>query len=167
MGSAHPSIVPYQAFRCKDKDMIIAVGNDIQWKSLCNALGLPKLGRDARFATNPSRVRNRDILIKTLSKRVRRETASHWHEALVESGIPSTPVYSLSDISRDKQVNYRKMLIRSRRGRIPQLGSPMRFLGSFNPGFREVPKLGQHTKEILAELGFSTVEQSRIRSLEK
>jgi len=56
------------------------------------------------------------------------------------------------------------MLIKSRKGGIPQLGSPMRFLLSFNPSFREVPRLGQHTKEVLDELGFSTVEQSRIRS---
>lgn len=164
MGSAHPSIVPYQAFRCKDKDLIIAVGNDIQWKSLCNALGLSNLATNRLFATNPSRVRNRDILIKILSKRLRGGTASHWHGIMVENGIPSTSVHSFSDISRDRQVNYRKMLIRSGRGRIPQLGSPMRFLRSFNPGFREVPRLGQHTKEILDELGFSTLEQSRIES---
>jgi len=164
MGSAHPSIVPYQAFRCKDKDLVIAVGNDIQWKSLCNALGLSNLATDRLFATNPSRVRNRDILIKILSKRLRGGTASHWHGIMVENGIPSTPVHSFSDISRDRQVNHRKMLIRSGRGRIPQLGSPMRFLHSFNPGFREVPRLGQHTKEILDELGFSTLEQSRIES---
>ena len=164
MGSAHPSIVPYQAFRCKDKDLIIAVGNDIQWKSLCNALGLPNLARDRRFASNPSRVRNRDALIKILSKRLRRGTASHWHGILVENGIPSTPIYSFSDVSRDRQVSHRKMLIKSRKGGIPQLGSPMRFLLSFNPSFREVPRLGQHTKEVLDELGFSTTEQSRIRS---
>ncbi len=164
MGSAHPSIVPYQAFRCKDKDLIIAVGNDIQWKSLCNALGLPNLARDRRFASNPSRVRNRDTLIKILSKRLRRGTASHWHGILVENGIPSTPIYSFSDVSRDRQVSHRKMLIKSRKGGIPQLGSPMRFLLSFNPSFREVPRLGQHTKEVLDELGFSTTEQSRIRS---
>lgn len=164
MGSAHPSIVPYQAFRCKDKDLIIAVGNDIQWKSLCNALGLPKLSTDRLFATNPSRVRNRDILIKILSKRLRSGTTSHWHRIMVENDIPSTRVHSFSDISRDKQVNYRKMLVRSGRGGIPQLGSPMRFLHSFNPGFREVPRIGQHTKEILNELGFSTLEQSRIES---
>jgi len=164
MGSAHPSIVPYQAFRCKDKDLVIAVGNDIQWKSLCNALGLSNLATDRLFATNPSRVRNRDILIKILSKRLRGGTASHWHGIMVENGIPSTPVHSFSNISRDRQVNHRKMLIRSERGGIPQLGSPMRFLRSFNPGFREVPRLGQHTKEILDELGFSPIEQSRIES---
>jgi formyl-CoA transferase/CoA:oxalate CoA-transferase len=164
MGSAHPSIVPYQAFRCKDKDLIIAVGNDIQWRSLCNALGLSNLATNRLFATNPSRVRNRDILIKILSKRLRGGTASHWHGIMVENGIPSTSVHSFSDISRDRQVNYRKMLIRSGRGRIPQLRSPMRFLRSFSPGFREVPRLGQHTKEILDELGFSTLEQSRIES---
>src|SRR6059036_4091434 len=61
----------------KDKDLIIAVGNDIQWKSLCNALGLPNLARDRRFASNPSRVRNRHTLIKILSECIRRGTASH------------------------------------------------------------------------------------------
>ncbi len=165
MGSAHPSIVPYQSFRCKDKDLIIAVGNDIQWKALCNALGLSRLGTDARFATNPSRVRNRDTLIKILSEVLRHRTASHWHEVLIENGIPSTQVYSFSDISRDKQVSYRKMLVRSRGRRIPQIGSPMRFLSSTNPSFREVPKLGQNTEEILDMLRFSTIEQSKIRSL--
>jgi crotonobetainyl-CoA:carnitine CoA-transferase CaiB-like acyl-CoA transferase len=164
MGSAHPSIVPYQVFQCKDRDLIVAVGNDIQWKALCKALGLSRIGTDARFATNSSRVRNRDILIKVLSKVLRRGTASHWNKILIENSVPSTQVYSFSDISRDKQVDSRRMLIRSRRGRIPQLGSPMRFLSSTNPGYREIPRLGQHTKEILDELGFSSVEQSRIRS---
>ena len=155
MGSAHPSIVPYQAFQCKDKDLIIAVGNDIQWRALCNALGLSRLVTDARFTTNPSRVRNRDLLVKILSKRLGRRSASQWHRILVKSRIPSTPVYSLSDVSRDKQVSYRKMLIRSKGRGIPQLGSPMRFLHSSNPRFRQAPKLGQHTKEILSQLRLS------------
>jgi crotonobetainyl-CoA:carnitine CoA-transferase CaiB-like acyl-CoA transferase len=165
MGSAHPSIVPYQAFHCKDKDLIIAVGNDIQWKALCSALGLSRLGTDVRFATNSSRVRNRDTLIKILSKTLRRRTASYWSDIFIQNGIPSTQVYSFLDLSRDRQVRYRKMLIRSRGRRIPQLGSPMRFFSSSNPGFREVPRLGQHTKEILDKLGLSIIGQSKIGSL--
>src|SRR5256884_6903156 len=76
MGSAHPSIVPYQAFNCKDMEIIIAVGNDSQWQALCRVLGSEMLLEQKRFSTNPDRVRNRTQLIPILSKRLRNRTAS-------------------------------------------------------------------------------------------
>src|SRR5437660_10473165 len=74
-GSAHSSIVPYQAFRCKDKDLVVAIGNDHQWANFCRAMGLEKLFADRRFATNPARVKNRKILIPVLERLFRRRTA--------------------------------------------------------------------------------------------
>src|SRR2546425_3093404 len=83
--SAHPSIVPYQAFRCKDKDLVLAIGNDHQWKNFCHATGLAKLIVDRRFSTNPSRVRNRQVLIPILERMFRRREAKEWQQILVQA----------------------------------------------------------------------------------
>ena len=98
MGSAHPSIVPYQAFDTKDKELIIAVGNDSQWQTLCRTLGLERLAEQKRFSTNPERVRNRTKLIPILSKRLRNRTASYWTRRLNQHGVPSAPVYKIADV---------------------------------------------------------------------
>src|SRR2546426_7917720 len=78
LGSAHPSIVPYQAFRCKDKDLVVAIGNDHQWENFCCATGLERLLWDNRFSTNPSRVKNRRFLILALQRMFRQKTAKDW-----------------------------------------------------------------------------------------
>ncbi len=151
-GSAHPSIVPYQAFRCKDKDLVLAVGNDHQWKNFCNATGQEKLLADRRFSTNPSRVRNRQFLIPVLDRMFRRRKAKEWHRILVQAQIPATPVFNIRDVVRDPQIRNRRMIISSD-GDIPRLGSPMRFYKTKPKKTRSTPRLGQHTKEILARLG--------------
>jgi crotonobetainyl-CoA:carnitine CoA-transferase CaiB-like acyl-CoA transferase len=154
MGSAHPSIVPYQAFNCKDKELIIAVGNDSQWQALCHALGLERLLKQKRFSTNPDRVRNRTKLIPILSKRLRNRTASYWSRALNQYGVPSAPVYKIADMLRDPQIRYRG-LFRSVRSEIPQLISPIRFINGNKGPSNPAPKLGQDTRRVLQELGYS------------
>ena len=161
MGSAHPSIVPYQAFDCKDKELIIAVGNDTQWQALCRTLGLERLLEEKRFSTNPDRVRNRTRLIPILSRRLRNRTASYWSKALNQHGVPSAPVYKIADMVRDPQIKHRG-LFRSLKSDIPQLKSPIRFgnesKGSSNPA----PKLGQDTQKVLQELGYSKASVRRL-----
>ena len=161
MGSAHPSIVPYQAFDCKDKELIIAVGNDTQWQALCRTLGLERLLEEKRFSTNPDRVRNRTRLIPILSRRLRNRTASYWSKALNQHGVPSAPVYKIADMVRDPQIKHRG-LFRSIKSDIPQLMSPIRFgnesKGSSNPA----PKLGQDTQKVLQELGYSKASVRRL-----
>src|SRR5207253_7949458 len=126
LSSAHPSIVPYQAFRCKDKDLVLAVGNDHQWKNFCHATGLERSIADRRFSTNPARVKNRHLLIPALQQMFRRKKAKEWHRILVQAQVPATPVFNIRDVVRDPQVRNRRMIIRSD-GDISRLGSPMRF----------------------------------------
>ena len=154
MGSAHPSIVPYQAFDCKDKELVIAVGNDSQWQSVCRTLGLEKLLEQKRFSTNPDRVRNRKQLIPILSRRLRVRTASYWSEALNKNGVPAAPVYKIADTVRDPHIKYRD-LFKSVNSGIPQLGTPIRFAGVSMSPSNPPPKLGQDTRKVLRELGYS------------
>jgi crotonobetainyl-CoA:carnitine CoA-transferase CaiB-like acyl-CoA transferase len=154
MGSAHASIVPYQAFSCKDKELIIAVGNDRQFQALCRALALERLLEGKRFTTNTDRVRNRTELIPILSKRFRDKTAAHWSKVLNAYGVPSASVYRIADVTRDPQIRYRG-LFKSKGSHIPELISPIRFTkenkGSSNPA----PRLGEDTREVLQALGYS------------
>jgi len=151
LGSAHPSIVPYQAFRCKDKDLVVAIGNDNQWTNFCRATGQERLLWDNRFSTNPSRVRNRRFLIPVLERMFRWRKAKEWHRILVQAKVPAAPVFSIRDVARDPQVRNRRMIVRSKEDP-PSLGSPMRFHKTKPKKTIPAPQLGQHTREILAGL---------------
>ena len=162
-GSAHPSIVPYQAFRCKDKDLVLAIGNDSQWTNFCHATGLERLITDRRFSTNPARVKNRHLLIPALQQMFRRKKAKDWHKVLVQAHVPATPVFNIRDVVRDPQVRNRRMIIRSD-GDVSRLGSPMRFYTTKPKKTTPAPQLGQHTAEILAELGHPSKEIEKLRT---
>jgi len=159
LGSAHPSIVPYQAFRCKDKDLVLAIGNDHQWTNFCNAAGLEKLLADRRFSTNPARVRNRRFLIPILQRMFRRRQAKEWYRILVQAKVPATPVFNIQNVVRDPHVRNRRMILSSTGG-FPSLGSPMRFYATRSMKKTSSPKLGQHTTDILAELGYRSQAKS-------
>src|SRR5947209_124969 len=126
LGSAHPSIVPYQAFKCKDRDLVLAVGNDSQWANFCHATGQERLLADRRFSTNPSRVKNRHVLIPVLSRMFRRRKAHEWQKILDQANVPASPVFNIRGVARDTQVRNRRMIMRSR-GDASGLGLPMRF----------------------------------------
>src|SRR5712664_175588 len=155
LGSAHPSIVPYQAFRCKDKDLVLAIGNDHQWRDFCRATGLERLLADTRFSTNPSRVKNRHYLIPVLQRVFRSKKAREWQRLLVQAKVPVTPVFSIRDVARDPQVRKRRMIV-GLKGEGLHLESPMRFYKTRPKKTTPAPRLGQDTTEILAELGYMT-----------
>src|SRR6267378_2681154 len=159
LGSAHPSIVPYQAFRCKDKDIVLAIGNDHQWRNFCQATGQERLLADNRFSTNPSRVKNRQFLIPVLQRMFRQRKAKEWQQILVQAKVPATPVLSIRDVVRDPHVRNRRMILSSTGG-FPSLGSPMRFHATRSMKKTSSPKLGQHTTDILAELGYRSQAKS-------
>jgi crotonobetainyl-CoA:carnitine CoA-transferase CaiB-like acyl-CoA transferase len=161
MGSAHPSIVPYQAFQCKDKPLIVAVGNDRQWRTLCRVLKLEALSRRKEFETNPQRVRNRDRLIPLLERRFKEQKASYWSRLLIQNGVPSAPVYTIADVVRDPQVKHRA-LFESSKDEIPFLMSPFKFMSKVANKTTRALKLGQDTGRILRELGYSETVISRI-----
>ncbi|MBO0888211.1 CoA transferase, partial [Candidatus Bathyarchaeota archaeon] len=148
MGSAHPSIVPYQAFNCRDRPLIIAVGNDTQWQTLCHVLNLEHLARRSEYSTNPQRVRNRQRLIPIISKRLRTRNASYWNRLLNKNQVPASMIYNISDVVRDPQIKHRG-LFKKGRSAIPTLVSPIRFAKEERSVQRPPPKLGQDTLNVL------------------
>lgn len=161
MGSAHPSIVPYQSFECKDRPLIVAVGNDTQWVGLCHALNLDQLSRRKEFSTNPQRVRNRDRLIPALSSRIKTRRASYWKKLLDLNNVPAAEIHDIEDVVKDPQIKHRR-LITSSGSKIPSLASPIRFDRPEKRKADFAPQLGQDTRKVLRELGYSNAAISRL-----
>jgi formyl-CoA transferase/CoA:oxalate CoA-transferase len=156
MGSAHPTIVPYQCFETRDGEFItIAIGNDKLFQEFCEAIGLGQLANDERFATNSKRVTNREQLIPVLEKQFKQRNREEWLHLLIDSKLPAGPVYSIQEMFADPQVLMRQMLVKlthPKAGKINQIGIPMKF-SETEPQIRDPPPLlGQHTDEILAGL---------------
>ncbi|WP_448662715.1 CaiB/BaiF CoA transferase family protein [Sphingomonas sp. CJ20] len=122
MGNGHANLVPYQAFACSDGELIVAVGNDGQFRKLCAILGLP-LADDPRFATNPARVTHRDALIPLLARAILDWRKADLYEALEGEGVPAGPINRLDEVFADPQVIARGMAI-VREG-VPGLASPI------------------------------------------
>ena len=161
MGSAHPSIVPYQAFDCKDRPLVVAVGNDTQWRNVCRALGLEHLITEKQYSTNPLRVKNRKRLISVLSRRLKTQNCAQWMSRLARADVPAAPVYKIADVVRDSQVKHRK-LFKFRGTGIPALSLPFKFLKDEATPQIAAPKLGQHTRHVLRALGYSETAIDKI-----
>ena len=164
-GSRHPTIVPYQSFATKDGHLNVAVGNDAIFRRFCAALGRPELAEDPRFETNPARVQHRNELEPLLEAILTTQTTAAWMERFDDQGVPAGPVYRISDIVRDPQVEARKVVLEMRH---PRAGT----IRAFAPPFRSLherethapaPLLGEHTDAVLAELGYSTEQIARLR----
>jgi crotonobetainyl-CoA:carnitine CoA-transferase CaiB-like acyl-CoA transferase len=168
MGSAHPSMVPYQAFEAGDgKYLLIAAGNDRLWATLCEGMGLKELAEDPRFSTMDRRVENRGELIPILEREFRKRPRDEWLERLRRLGFPCGPVYTLDEVFRDPHVLSRGMLIEMEHpelGVIKQIGPPMKFSETPCTVGSPPPRLGEHTEEVLrAVAGYSDEEIERLR----
>ncbi len=166
MGSAHPSIVPYQAFKCSDGGYVaVGVFNDRMWRSLCEAIDRLDLADDPRFRTNPDRVRNRHILIPILEKIFLTKERNYWVDILNKYGVNVGPVYRLDEVFKDRyvrDVGLVTMVSHPRLGNIPQLIYPGRINGERPKPSLHPPSFGEHTIDLLKELGYTMDE---IRSL--
>jgi CoA:oxalate CoA-transferase len=155
LGTAHPTITPFQAFRALDSWIVVAVGNDKMWVCFCKTLGRGDLIDDRRFRTNPLRTKNREALARILGEELVKKTSKEWMTILEKDGIPCSPVNDIKQICEDPQINYRDMLVdveQSDVGKVKIAGSPYRL--SETPGTVRsgAPVLGEHTEEVLTSI---------------
>jgi crotonobetainyl-CoA:carnitine CoA-transferase CaiB-like acyl-CoA transferase len=150
-GNAHPTIVPYQAFETKDRMIVVTIGNDEQWRRFCQAAELRDLATDERFATNPGRVENREVLLPLLIGHLKERPADEWLRRLAAVGVPSAPVERVEDAVRDPAFRERNgvwTMDSSRYGSVDTVGSPFRLERTPPTLRRSAPALGEHNAEI-------------------
>jgi crotonobetainyl-CoA:carnitine CoA-transferase CaiB-like acyl-CoA transferase len=156
-GNAHASVVPYQLLPTADSDIVIAVGNDRQFRILCEqVLERPELARDARFVTNACRLRHRDALIDILKTVLATRGAADWQARLASTGIPTGTVRSVGAALRSPEARARDMVATVEHpavGPLDLVASPIRMSGTPARTTQAPPLLGQHTDEVLREFG--------------
>jgi crotonobetainyl-CoA:carnitine CoA-transferase CaiB-like acyl-CoA transferase len=158
IGNAHPNIVPYQVFPVADGHIIIATGNDSQFAKLCVVLGEPKIAEEPSYRANSDRLGNRDQLIARLSALTVRWRRGDLLERLEAVGVPAGPINSLDQVFSDPQVIHRGMRIErpsaaAKGGKIPGVRTPVIIGGRPMAAERPSPRLGEHTAEVLREIG--------------
>jgi crotonobetainyl-CoA:carnitine CoA-transferase CaiB-like acyl-CoA transferase len=166
MGNAHPNMVPYQVFFCREGELIVAVGNDSQYAAFCEVIGRPDLASDPRFITVGQRNINRDELIPQIAQLMLTRTMTEWVVKLEAAKVPCGPINNLQQVFDDPQVQHRQMklsLPHALGASIPSLANPIRFSNTPIRYARAAPTLGEHTDEVLGKrLGMSA---SRIADL--
>lgn len=168
LGSAHPSIVPYQPFSCADGHVMLAIGNDTQFANFCRAAGCAELAGDPRYATNAVRVKHRAELVPLLQERIQDKTIDQWCELATQHGFPCGPINTIDRVFDDEHIKARQVKVQvesQRYGAMAGVANPMRF--SETPIRYDVapPELGQHTEAVLAELGVDSARLAELRAL--
>jgi crotonobetainyl-CoA:carnitine CoA-transferase CaiB-like acyl-CoA transferase len=160
-GNAHPNIVPYQVFDTADDPIVVAVGNDAQFVSLCRVIGRDHLGTDPRFILNSDRVLNRQALVTLVAAELAKQPVLTWLRALDDAGIPAGPVNSIGEAFAEPHVIERQTVMQLARddlGPVPGVRSPIRFSSQVADGGRAAPALGDSTEAVLREIGLSEAE---------
>ena len=166
MGNAHQNIVPYQVFEVADGHMILAVGNDSQFAKFCEVAGAPHIAQDPRFARNAERVRHRATLVPMLAALMKARTRSDWLVSLEAAKVPSGPINDLADVFADPHVQAREMTVRLAHplsGEVNLVASPIKLSATPVQYRRPPPLLGEHTAEVLGELGIDADELAALR----
>ncbi|NVO16912.1 MAG: CoA transferase [Rhodoplanes sp.] len=164
-GNRHPNIQPQDVFPCADGHLVLAVGNDGQFARLCSVLERSEWASDERFSSNAARVRNNAVLTALLSERFRMVGRAELIKALDAVGVPCAPINDIPQVFDDPQIRHREMrrdLPHPVAGTVPQVVSPLRFADEPLRFDRAPPLLGQHTRDILAELGLDDAAQSEL-----
>ncbi|KSV84050.1 CaiB/BaiF CoA-transferase family protein [Sinorhizobium sp. GL28] len=158
LGNAHPNIAPYQVFPTSDGHLIVAVGNDRQFVKFCTLLDRADLATDERYLTNALRVQNRDTLTPELAAETVKIERDTLLTLLEDAGVPGGPINTVADVFADPQIEHRKMRVDTLHsgaaaGTSPGVRTPIRFSAAELALDRGVPRLGEHTDEVLAEIG--------------
>ena len=166
-GSAHRLTAPYQAFETSDGYVNIGAANQANWERLCAAIGRYELVSDPRFVEPRDRMDNLDELIATLEQTFSQRSSGYWLDALEAAGVPAGPIYDIQQVYDDPQVRAREMIVETEHpvaGRTNNIGIPVKL--SETPGRfqRPAPTLGQHTDEVLRELGWPGKKIAALRS---
>jgi len=166
IGNLHPNIVPYQPFRTRDGDVILACGNDNLFRKFCEAADCGGLAVDPRFATNGKRVENRAELTRLLQEVFSKRTTAQWVALLEAAGVPNGPINNIAQVFAEPQVKARGVRVELQHASgvtLPLVASPMRFSETPVEYRLAPPALGQHTEEVLRGLGKSDAEIARLR----
>jgi crotonobetainyl-CoA:carnitine CoA-transferase CaiB-like acyl-CoA transferase len=165
MGSANSTSTPYQAFRSRDGWINIGAANQANYQRLVEVLEMPELASDPRFRTNPDRMANREALVELLTERLRTRTTNEWMALFDVAGLPAGPVLEIPDALAHPQALARDMIVETEHpaaGKVKGLGLPIRFSGGRSDSRRAAPLLGQHTRDVLQEIGYSEEEVEQL-----
>jgi formyl-CoA transferase len=161
LGNAHPAIVPYESFRASDGHVIVAIGTDGQFVRFCREAGLDELVEDARFATNPDRVRNRDELSPVLAAAIAARPVAEWLELMARAGVPGGPVRTIPEVFEHAPFATHEHQ-HARLGPIRTVRSPIGFDGTRRTADAPPPLLGEHAGAILSDAGYPAHEIERL-----
>lgn len=153
-GNAHPNIVPYQTFSCNDGEILLAVGNDNQFKKACQVLERDDLAKDHRFKSNSNRVVNRNSLVPQLAKVFLAQSCDHWLDLLHQAGVPCGPVNNIAQALNEPQVKHRNMLfemVNHNKQKVPQIANPLKFSKLALTYQIPPPILGSSTQTVLSQ----------------
>jgi len=167
MGTAHPNLVPYQAFATRDGNIMLAVGNDRQFAAFAESIGQPALASDVRFAANSDRIAHRVLLVSLIDDALRRQTTAHWLKELGDRGVPAGPINDLEEVLTNAHAAERVLVrhLTNTLGQdVPTVSNPVDFSSTPVSYAKAPPLLGEHTEEVLREwLGYSEESIASLR----